>query len=176
MNKLWLGQVTLVHGRAPNPAPRPALSGRLRLAGPGVQVLTDATFNQALSAPQAVVDFWSPSCPICVSYKPVFEDVASQAGGRILMASVDVDEAMQAAGGYHIQSIPATIFLVNGKEVHRVEGGMTKEDLLGEMSRAFGGGLPQPGSAPAPASFPTGTVVAVGGVAAAGLLAYFLLR
>jgi hypothetical protein len=38
--------------------------------------LTDATFSQAQAAPKAVVDFWSPSCPYCVAYKPIFEDAA----------------------------------------------------------------------------------------------------
>lgn len=37
----------------------PILSGGHRLAA--VTALTDATFNQALSAPQAVVEFHSPT-------------------------------------------------------------------------------------------------------------------
>lgn len=154
---MWLGQVPL-----------------RRLAGGAPTVLTDATYSQALSAPKAVVDFWSPSCPACMAYKPVFEEVAAQTGSDILMATVNVNDSMQSAGGYQIQGIPATIFLVNGKEVHRVEGGMEKADLQGEIARAFSGGggaITQSGvSVPASSGLPLGTIL-IGGLTLAGLIA-----
>lgn len=172
-NRAWLGQVPLVQGYRPS-VRRPALSGRFRLAG-SPPALTDATFNQALSAPFAVVDFWSPSCPHCVTYKPVFEEASSQVGSGVLMVTANVDEAPKSAGTYNIQSIPATIFLANGKEVHRVEGGMSKQDLLAEVSRAFGG-MPAPGSAaPESGGIPTWAGIA-GGLAIAGLVAFLATR
>lgn len=150
-----------------------AFLGRARLSGTPL-VLTDATFSQALAAPKAVVDFWSPSCPHCVAYKPVFEQVAGQVGSDILMVSANVNDAMQSAVGFKISSIPATIFLVGGKEVNRVEGEMSQADLLSEIARAFGGGS-APGAAPA--SFGIGTLALVGGgLAAAGLAAYLAFR
>jgi hypothetical protein len=53
---VWLSQVPLA---THPPRRRQALSGRTFL-GASVS-LTDATFNQALSAPQAVVEFYSPT-------------------------------------------------------------------------------------------------------------------
>lgn len=156
----WLGQVRLA------PAPTgPFLGERNLLANAGA--LNDSSFSQVLSAPRAVVDFWSPSCPYCVAYKPIFEDVASQVGSGILMVTVNVNDAPQSAGSYQIEGIPATILLQNGKEVGRLEGAATREELVAEMSRAFGAG-----AVPAArAGIPTWGL-AVGGVAAAGLLAY----
>lgn len=199
MTNPWLGQVRLVQGsyREPLLAPqgrprsrvRAVLSGS-KLGAGGPAHLTDATFSQALSAPAAVVDFYSPTCPHCVKYKPIFEDVASQVGDKVFMATANVDEAAQSAGKYNISVIPATIFLVNGKEVNRTEGDMSKQDLLDEISKAFGGGAPQQRSqgpvssgAPAPimttpsGSVPTSSLI-VGGVslaAAAGVI-YLLVK
>jgi thioredoxin 1 len=104
-----------------------------------MQNVTDANFSQVLAAPRAIVDFWSPSCPHCVTFKPIYESVAAQMGDQILMAAADVDQAPQSAGQYHVQSLPTVVFLENGKEVHRIEGGMSQQDFLAEISRAFSG-------------------------------------
>ncbi len=143
----WLGQV------------RFALGASKRLGA--ASSVTDDTFDQVLSAPMAVVDFWSPSCPYCVEYKPIYEEVAGEQSAKILMVTANVEEANKKAGSFNIGSIPATIFLVNGKEVHRVEGNLSKQDLLGEMSKAFGSGsvIGAPQSAGS-------TVLKVGAVAA----------
>lgn len=102
------------------------------------QVLTDATLDKALSASRAVIYFGSPSCPYCVAYKPIFEEVAKEQAGRILMASLDANEASASASKYKVEGIPATIFLLNGQEVGRVEGKLSKEDLQAQISKVFG--------------------------------------
>lgn len=157
----WLGQVRL----APAPS-HPFLGEKNLLASAGA--INDSSFAQVLSAPRAVVDFWSPTCPYCVAYKPIFEDVASQVGSNILMATVNVNDAPQSAGSYNIEGIPATILLVNGKEIGRIEGTATKEELLAAMSKAFGAG-----AVPVPAG---GVPIlgVVGGLAAVGVLGYLL--
>lgn len=154
----WLGQTNLT------PAARRSRMG-------SASVISDATWSQVLAAPLAVVDFWSPTCPYCVAYKPVFEDVATQVPSGILMATVNVNEGPQAAGSFGIQSIPATIFLQNGKEIHRVEGQLSKQDLLAEIAK-----VQTPGAALSPAGAPSGIptwTVVTAGLAAAGVAAYF---
>jgi thioredoxin-like negative regulator of GroEL len=148
------------------------LTGGIRLAGPAA-TLTDATFERALRAPAAVVDFWSPTCPHCVNYKPVFEDVASTYGDRVLVAAVNVNDAPESSDAYNIQPMPATVFLVNGREVLRVEGEMSKEELARAMTRAFGGMLGAAGPASPGVSLLAGVV---GGLAVAGLVAFLATR
>lgn len=155
----WLGQLPLVR--------RPSLGQS--------SAVTDATFSQVLSAPKAVVEFWSPSCPVCVDFKPVFEDVAAMKGGEILMATAQTDDSQKSAASYGIQSIPALIFLVNGKEVHRIEGGMSKQDFLSEIDRAFAGtGVTSTPTTLRPAAGSSGPPVGglvLGGIALAGIVA-----
>jgi len=126
------------------------------------QVLTDATLDKALSAPRAVIYFGSPSCPYCVAYKPVFEEVAREQAGKILMASLDANDAKASATKYNIEGIPATIFLVNGQEVGRVEGGLNKEDLQAQISKVFGTAAPA-ASAASPLGLVLGGLVLVAG-------------
>lgn len=138
-----------------------------------MQSVTDATFDQVLKAPLAIAEFWNPSCPNCMRFKPVFAEVAAQMGDRIFMATALTDENQKSAATYGISGIPTTIFFMNGKEVHRIVGAMSKEDFLGEISTslnlseaAAAGGAPES----------TGSVV-VGGIALAGVvagMAYFL--
>jgi thioredoxin 1 len=143
----------------------------------GPVAVTDANFAQVQAAPKAVVDFWIPTCPPCVAYKPVFEEVATQSPG-ILMATANTNDAPAVSGQYSIAATPTTIFFVNGQEVNRVEGGMSKAGLQAEMAKAFGGGAvaPTPG-APARDGGPGLMGIVLGGMALAGLAAgaFYLL-
>lgn len=142
----------------------------------GVHELTDATFDQALKAPFAVVDFWSPSCPHCVQYKPIFEAVASQLGDKVFMGTLKLEDNPKSAGQHNINVIPATIFFANGKEVNRTEGDMSKEDLTGAINGLLGGRMQPstgvaaeeliPGHAAIPSSIPTSTLL-IGGASLA---------
>jgi len=173
--RAWLGQVPLAPDDRRLAVWRPhshVLAGGFQLAGPAA-TLTDATFEQALRAPAAVVDFWSPTCPHCVNYKPVFEDIADKYGDRVLVAAVDVNDAPRSSDTYNISPMPATVFLVNGREVHRVEGEMSKEELASEMTRAFGGMLGAAGPASPGPSLMAGLV---GGLAVAGFIAFLATR
>lgn len=137
----------------------------------GPVILNDSNFSQVLSAPKAVVDFWSPTCPYCMTYKPVFEEVAASSPG-VLMATANTNETPISAGQYGISSIPATIFFTNGKEVGRVEGSMSKQDLQAEMARVFAAGTPVAGGAMMPAAESQGSLgLVLGGLALAGIVA-----
>lgn len=87
--------------------------------------------------------------------------------------TANTNEAPQSAASYKIQSVPALIFLVNGKEVNRIEGSMTKGDFLTEISKAFAGapqGAPVVAAAPAASGPSTGAILAAT-VAATGVAA-----
>lgn len=135
--------------------------------------VNDATFSQVLSAPLAVVDFWNPRCPHCVAYKPTFEEVAAQMASKVFMVTANTDETQQNAAKYNLTGVPTTIFLMNGKEVYRASGNMSKDDLLRQMSQALNMAEAE---IKAGASEPVGDVV-MGGVALAavvGGLAYLV--
>lgn len=181
--RLWLGQVPLVF--TPAAGRQPFLAGKYRMGA--VAALTDANFSQALSAPKAIVDLWSPDCPYCVQYKPIFEDVASNPPAGVAMFTADINQAPKAAASFGVKSLPTTVFLVNGKEVHREEGGIDKAELLAGAGTAFGGGsapaaapgAPQVVSSPpvmVSGSGSSNTWLALGGLGVAGLMGWLILK
>jgi len=164
----WLGQVPLVDRKS---------------LGAGAQDFSDSDFTKVLTAPKAIVDFWSPGCPHCVAFKPVFEAVAA-ANPDILFAAINVDNYQQQAGINQITGLPGIIFFQNGKEVDRVEGGMESAGFQAEIAKAFSGqGTPGPinlkqGVIPTGAS-DSSLPYLLAGFAGVGILAtgaYFLLR
>lgn len=165
----FLGQVRLA-GSIPE---RPRAIRRS--LGAAATAVTDATFAQVLSAPMAVVDFWSDTCPYCMVYKPVFEDVATLVDPKVLMATIHVDDNMQSAAQFKIQGLPTTIFFQNGKEVNRVEGKMEKGDLQQQIAKVFSvnaGPIAPPssgGAAPSGAAPSTSSGI-LSGLALAGIL------
>lgn len=180
MRSPWLGQVRVVQP----PVRSLLLAGRRRLAG-SVTALTDDTFAQVKSAPKAIVDFWSPGCPYCVEFKPVFEEIAAQSNNGVAMYTMNIDENQKVFAGFNAKYLPTVIFFQNGKEVHREEGSMDKASFVAAVGQAFGSaGLPAvtPGQAAAPqtmVSTPSGggsPWLMIGGLAAAGLMGYLILK
>lgn len=181
----WLGQVKLAHSEY---RPLPFISGRRLGDAP---TINDSTFAaQVLSQPKAIVDFWSPDCPYCVDFKPIFEAMAANPPSGVKMFTAKVDEAGQTLAGFNPKYLPTVIFFQNGKEVHRAEGGMSASDFAAEVSQAFGGSVPAPavpaGAPSKPGAGPTSVTtgvssgsspwLAIGGVAAAGLMGWLILR
>lgn len=133
----WLGQVALAGSR------------RARLGD--VQDLNDSTFSQILSVEAAVVDFWSPSCLPCLKYKPTFLTVAGQVQ-NVTFATVNADESPDTMAKYGIQSIPATLFFLDGLLVNQTSGPMTADDLTAAIRNMM---ISTPPAMPPQAASPT---------------------
>ena len=64
---------------------------------------------------------------------PILEDLTTSMVGRLQVEFIDVWEKPEAAGPYKINLIPTQIFFgPDGKELHRHEGFISKEDILGK--------------------------------------------
>lgn len=71
----------------------------------------------------SVIDFWAEWCGPCRMLGPVMEELATEnAGKKVQIVKVNVDEQPELAGTFRIQSIPAVFFVQNGQIVHQVIG------------------------------------------------------
>ena len=88
--------------------------------------VTDATFptevvERSKQVP-VVVDLWAEWCGPCKTLGPILEEVIDEAGGKVVLAKVDVDANQQVAAAFQVQGIPAVYAPRDGKVVDHFVG------------------------------------------------------
>jgi putative thioredoxin len=82
-----------------------------------------------------VVDLWAEWCGPCKVLGPVLERAAQEAGGRWLLAKLDVDQSPQIAQQLGVQGIPTVVAFRDGKEVDRFTGALPEAQVKGFIER-----------------------------------------
>ncbi|GAA1480299.1 tetratricopeptide repeat protein [Gordonia sinesedis] len=130
------------------PAPAAPAAG-----GPAVIDVTDATFDRdvlARSTQQLVlVDLWAEWCGPCKQLSPVLERMAQAAGGRWVLAKIDIDANPQIAQAFGVQSIPTVVAIAAGQPVAAFNGvrseaeiGSWVDEILAQVGSALTGAPP----------------------------------
>ncbi|MFI5333876.1 MAG: thioredoxin [Chlamydiales bacterium] len=99
------------------------------MAGEGIKLLTDASFEKEIKEGVTLVDFYADWCGPCRMLAPVLEKVAKDVKGKAQVAKLDVDSAQRVASSFQVTSIPTLILFQNGKEVGRIVGLKDAETL-----------------------------------------------
>jgi len=92
---------------------------------------TDSNFQSTVleSDKLTVVDFWAEWCGPCRAIGPVIEDLAKEYNGKINVGKLNVDHNPNVSINYGITSIPAILFIKNGKVVDKQIGAVPKSVL-----------------------------------------------
>ena len=99
--------------------------------------LNKDNFEQSISSGVALVDFWAEWCGPCKMQLPIIEEFSSEMEGKATVGKVNVDEQLELAQNFGIQSIPTLILFKDGKPVKKLVGLHSKESLYEEVNQVL---------------------------------------
>jgi thioredoxin 2 len=101
-----------------------------------VDVSDAMTFDVVIqsSALPIIVDFWAPWCGPCRMMAPELDKVAADAQGEWLVVKVNFDAVPELAERFRIRSIPTLAIFHAGREIDRVAGARSAEDIRSLVS------------------------------------------
>jgi len=92
----------------------------------------DANFQTEVldSDKLTVVDFWAEWCGPCRAIGSVIEELSKEYDGKVNIGKVNVDVNPQISMDYGITSIPAILFIKDGKVVDKLIGAQPKGNFV----------------------------------------------
>jgi len=98
---------------------------------------TEEDFSKAFKSRKPVlVDFGSNSCIPCRQMRPILQEIKKEHSGKAEVLVIDVYKYQNLASEHKIRMIPTLIFFdLNGKEVHRHQGFMSKKAILEQLNK-----------------------------------------
>jgi thioredoxin 2 len=93
--------------------------------------VTDGEFDQVIRDAEVpvIVDFYADWCGPCKIMAPLFDDLARERMGAVLVAKLDTDRNPRTAQAFDVRGIPTLIVFRGGKEVARQVGAVPREKL-----------------------------------------------
>ena len=87
-----------------------------------------------------IVDFWAPWCEPCKVLKPLLETLATEYGGRFVLAKINADDNPELSQQLAVRSIPTVLAYLNGEVVKQFSGALPE----GELRKFIDALLPSP--------------------------------
>lgn len=100
------------------------------MSGEIVYVTDDNFDDQVLKSDGPVlVDYWAEWCGPCKMIAPILDEVASEYGGRLKVAKLNIDENPETPPKFGIRGIPTLMLFKNGAVEATKVGALSKSQL-----------------------------------------------
>ena len=99
--------------------------------------LNKDNFEKSIANGVALVDFWAEWCGPCKMQLPIIEEFSGEMERKATVGKVNVDEQLELAQSFGIQSIPTLILFKDGKPVKKLVGLHSKEALYEEVNQVL---------------------------------------
>ena len=81
-----------------------------------------------------LIDFYADWCGPCQTLLPTVHKLAKEFEGDVIIKKVNVDQNQELAAAYGVRSIPTLVHLIDGKEVGRIVGLVSENDLRNKIN------------------------------------------
>jgi putative thioredoxin len=88
-----------------------------------------------------LVDFWATWCGPCKQLTPLLEKVVKQAGGKVKLVKIDIDQNPELAQQLRIQSVPTVYAFFQGQPVTGFAGAQPESQIKALIEKLVGGPL-----------------------------------
>lgn len=108
------------------------------MASENIFIATESNFKEEVldSAQPVLVDFWAEWCGPCKMIAPVLDELATEYGGKIKIAKVNIDENQNLAAQYRVTAIPTLLVFKGGQVTEQMVGAKSKRDLKASLDKA----------------------------------------
>ena len=77
-----------------------------------------------------LLDFWAEWCAPCKFMEPILDELEKELAGKVEIEKINVDENLDKSNKFQVMSIPTYVVMKDEKEVERIIGATSKENLL----------------------------------------------
>ncbi len=100
-----------------------------------VPELTNGEFKTFSKEGIVLIDFFAEWCMPCMMMSPIIEDLQEEFDEKIKIGKINVDESIEISEKFGVSSIPTFILLKDGKEIYRINGTSTQDELSEEIMK-----------------------------------------
>lgn len=102
-----------------------------------VKELNARSFDKFVKNGNCIIDFWAEWCMPCKELAPVLESAALALKRKVKFAKVNVEGNDKLTQRFLIMSVPTLIFFKKGQEVNRINGLVSKDEIIKTAKESF---------------------------------------
>lgn len=102
-----------------------------------VTQVTDESFAELLDNSELpiLIDFFATWCGPCKAIGPILDEFAGENQGKVKVVKLNVDENPRTPAKYGVRGIPTLILFNQGKEIDKIVGMTSKENLQAMLAK-----------------------------------------